>query len=196
MRDHVDSALTSCCSRVSRVGLVLINQFFKRNNVGRVLFPLFFLFYYYFFFLSLDVIVRRTWFSTRFHFGIYFSLSLFCCWFLLEMWRRKKKVRFKYSNRWSIVLWLGSVFNEQQRFQRIESGRDWREGFYLNTGGGEAYEVLWENKQMSGLIRTKLRLKTRECFMRWCGKLSLLSWCKLVKPSICRLSSLGLKLWY
>lgn len=112
MRDHVDSALTSCCSRVSRVGLVLINQFFKRNNVGRVLFPLFFLFYYYFFFLSLDVIVRRTWFSTRFHFGVYFSLSLFCCWFLLEMWRRKKKeVRFKYSNRWSIVLWLGSVFN-------------------------------------------------------------------------------------
>lgn len=38
---------------------------------------------------------------------------------------------------------------------------------YLNTGGeGEAYEVVWENKQMSGLIRTKLRLKTRECFMR------------------------------
>lgn len=178
MRDHVDSALTSCCSRVSRVGLVLINQFFKRNNIGRCTY--FFRFFFIVtFFLSLDVIVRRTWFSTRFHFGVYFSPSLFCCWFLLEMCKRKKKVRFKYSNRWSIVLWLESVFNEQQRFQRIESGRDadWREGFYLNTGGGEAYEVLWENKQMSGLIRTKLRLKTRECFMRWCGKLSLLSWC-------------------
>lgn len=48
MRDHVDSALTSCCSRVSRVGLVLINQFFKRNNVGRCTYEYFFRFFFFF----------------------------------------------------------------------------------------------------------------------------------------------------
>lgn len=85
MQDHVVSALTSRL-RVSRVGsliivhAVLINQFFKRNNVGRCTYEYFFRFFFliiafFFLLLSLDVIVRRTWFSTKFHFGAYFSLS-------------------------------------------------------------------------------------------------------------------------
>lgn len=55
-------------SRVSRVGsliivhAVLINQFFKRNNVGRCTYEYFFRFFFFklflFFFLSLDVIVK------------------------------------------------------------------------------------------------------------------------------------------
>lgn len=138
MRDHVVSALTSR-SRVSRVGsliivhAVLINQFFKRNNVGRCTYEYFFR---AFFFLSLDVIVRRTWFSTRFHFGVYFSLS-YSFLFLSEVWKKKREdgcMRFKYLNRWNIVLFLtnSNDFNES----RVGEMRIEGEGFYLNTGGG------------------------------------------------------------
>lgn len=190
MRDHVVSALTSR-SRVSRVGsliivhAVLINQFFKRNNVGRCTYEYFFRFFFLiiaFFFIIIfgrdrqaNVILDEVslW-------SLFFSLSyVFFCFLFSEVRGKKRRwcMRFKYLNRWNIVL---CRFLTNSNDFRIVSGRDadWREALfeYWRWRRGEAYEVVWENKQMSGLIRTKLRLKTRECFMRWCGKLSLLSW--------------------
>lgn len=186
MQDHVVSALTSR-SRVSRVGsliivhAVLINQFFKRNNVGRCTYEYFFRFFFLiiaFFFIIIfgrdrqaNVILDEVslW-------SLFFSLSyVFFCFLFSEVRGKKRRwcMRFKYLNRWNIV--LCRFLTNSNDFRIVRCGLK-GSFIWILAAGGEAYEVVWENKQMSGLIRTKLRLKTRECFMRWCGKLSLLSW--------------------
>ena len=68
------------------------------------------------------------------------------------------------------------------------------EGFIWTVGVGSAYEVLWENKQMSGLIRTSFGLKLRNVL--WGGAVNsvLRGLAKLVKAPICHLFELGLEL--
>lgn len=137
MRDHVVSALTSR-SRVSRVGsliivhAVLINQFFKRNNVGRCTYEYFFrAFFFYLWTWSLGERDSRRGFTLEF---IFLSRILFYFYQKCEKKKEDGCMRFKYLNRWNIVLFLtnSNDFNESRMGEmRIEG-----EGFYLNTGGG------------------------------------------------------------
>lgn len=111
MRDHVVSALTSR-SRVSRVGsliivhAVLINQFFKRNNVGRCTYEYFFRFFFLiiaFFFIIifgrdrqanviLDEVSLWSLFFSLSLFFLLFSLSRILLFFIFRSARKKKKV--------------------------------------------------------------------------------------------------------
>lgn len=103
MRDHVVSALTSR-SRVSRVGsliivhAVLINQFFKRNNVGRCTYEYFFrfffliiafFFYYYLWTWSSGERDSRRSFTLEL---IFLSLVRILLFFIFRSARKKKKV--------------------------------------------------------------------------------------------------------
>lgn len=88
-------------SRVSRVGsliivrAVLINQFFKRNNVGRCTYEYFFRFFFFKLFLFFFIFGRdRQVILDEVSLCLFFSLSyvFFCFLFLLEMWKKKKVV--------------------------------------------------------------------------------------------------------